>query len=77
MACLPNSYLYSMYKFTAIRILYSSVFQPGFREFLAGFPENAISSTMYLKRLGSAKSLDIFERFRDWKKVEKHCSTDT
>jgi len=28
-----------------------------------------------MERLGSAKWLEIFERFRDLKKVEKHCST--
>ncbi len=27
-----------------------------------------------MERLGSAKWLEIFERFRDLKKVEKHCS---
>jgi len=28
----------------------------------------------YMERLGSAKWLEIFERFRDLKKVEKHCT---
>ena len=30
-----------------------------------------------MDRLGSAKWLEIFERFRDLKKVEKHCSMCT
>jgi hypothetical protein len=30
-----------------------------------------------MERLGSAKWLEIFERFRDLKKVKKHCLLNT
>ena len=60
--------------------MWGSVFQPRFlgthryRQFNTGFPENPQNSTILNVYIGSAKCSLMFQRYRDSKKVGKHCS---